>query len=556
MSCLQTIVGATGGLSASVGAQTDARDADHRAGKVEGDDRSTSVQPTANPPRHGSLARDPTGETPVPQLLVPQLLVPQLLVPQRRRRRSVLEIVSKSERSLKAAIVLMAAALLVMVLVSGQFWSVHTLFPRSVLGRTFWIIMLAYGATMYATLVWRISLWRRYRPMLFVADDKLPTVSVIIPAYNEGLLVRQAILSAAASRYPTDRLEIIAIDDGSGDDTWPHILAAARQARQRVRVTTLRQPTNQGKRRALYLGFARARGDVFVTMDSDSVLERDSLRNAVTPLVRDPAIGCVAGCVQVLNPRDSLMTRFLKCTFSLSFKFVRAYQNEFRGVFCTPGALSVYRAEVVRGIADEWLNQRFLGRPCVTGEDRAMTNLFLREGWLTAYQGNAVVWCKMPHDYTGLIRMFLRWARSNIRETLFLFRFMFSRFRTRYLHAFRINMLLAAMSLVVPVVLISNSLALLATDDGYLLRHVGVVIMYAMTVSVIYYRNERDSDWVWLFVYGFFWVACLSWILPYAALTLRNTGWLTRQAPAGSTTEDDSDSVSALRFASRWAPAA
>ncbi len=276
----------------------------------------------------------------------------------------------------------------------------------------------------------------------------------------------------------------------------------------------------------------RADSDVFVTVDSDSVIETGTLRNAVTPLVRDPAVGCVAGCVEVLNPRQSLMTRFLKCTFSLSFKFVRAYQNEFRGIFCTPGALSVYRADVVRKVADTWLNQRFLGRPCVTGEDRAMTNLFLREGWLTAYQGNAVVRCRMPHTYTGTTRMFLRWARSNIRETIVLFGFLFTRFRSQHLASFRLNMMLVAISLVLPLALVSNSLALLTAGDGYLLRHVGVLLTYAITVSVIYYMNERDSDWVWFLAYWFFWAGCLSWIMPYAALTLRNTGWLTRQLPS------------------------
>jgi hyaluronan synthase len=291
-------------------------------------------------------------------------------------------------------------------------------------------------------------------------------------------------------------------------------------------------------------------------MDSDSVLESDALRNAVSPLVREPAIGCVAGCVRVLNPRESLMTRFLKCTFSLSFRFVRAYQNEFRGVFCTPGAMSVYRADVVRRVADAWVNQRFLGLPCVTGEDRAMTNFFLREGWLTAYQGNAVVRCKMPHTYSGLTKMFLRWARSNIRETLFLFGFLFKRFRTRHLRSFQLNMLLAAMSLVLPVLLIVNGTLLLATGDGSLVRHVGMVLFWATTVSVIYYINERDSDWVWFFVYWFFWAACLSWIMPYAALTLRNTGWLTRQSSDRSTADDASCPIEAAQPVRGLLPAA
>lgn len=445
---------------------------------------------------------------------------------------------------LAGSIVLLAA-----LVWTGRFWGRPSSLPHSFQGRVFWILAIGYGVVMYAALVWRVVLWRRYRPMPSVPDDRLPFVTVLIPAYNEGAMVRQAIHSAAASDYPDDRLELIIIDDGSTDDTWTHILAAAREARARISVTTIRQPENGGKRRALHAGFARARGDytgetpltaavkgrpgpqVFVTVDSDSVLAPDALRNAVSPLVQDPSIGCVAGCVEVLNARQSLLTRFLKCTFSMSFKYFRAFQNEFRGVFCTPGALSVYRADVVRRLADEWLNQRFLGRPCVTGEDRAMTNLFLREGWMTAYQGNAVVRAEMPSTYGGVARMFLRWARSNIRETVFLFRFLFTPFRKEHLTAFRINIVLATLALIVPALLILNSTSLLLTNGDYFLRHAGLVILYALTMSAIYYRNERDSDWIWLLLYGFFWVPCLSWIIPYAALTLRNTGWLTRQTP-------------------------
>lgn len=434
-----------------------------------------------------------------------------------------------AEPYLKMGIVLAAGLLLALALASGRAWSPRFFLPASLTGKLFWLGTAVYGAVMLGALIWRIILWLRYRPMPPAADAELPSVSVIVPAFNEGPLVRQAIFSIAASRYPLDRLEIIAVDDGSTDDTWLHILAAAREAQGRTQVTTLRQPRNAGKRQALCLGFARARGDVIVTVDSDSILEPDALRSLVTPLVREPGIGCVAGCVQVLNPRQSLMTRFLKCYFSISFKFVRAYQNEFRGVFCTPGALSAYRADVLRSVADEWLRQRFLDRPCTTGEDRALTNLFLCRGWLTSYQGSAGVWSKMPHTYVGMTRMFLRWARSNVRETIFLFRFLFTRFRERHLHAFRANMLLVLPSLVLPPLLVANNIALMAMNDGYILHRAAVILVFASMLAAIYYRNERDSDWVWLLAYKCFWVACLSWVLPYAALTLRNTGWLTRQ---------------------------
>lgn len=441
------------------------------------------------------------------------------------------------EGRIKAVIVTLAAGLLLWTLINPDFWRFHKLSEQTFIGRVFWFLVLGYGGIVFISLIWRLWLWRRYRPMSGIEDEALPSVTVVIPAFNEGELVKYSILSAAESRYPCERMEILVIDDGSTDDTWRHIRAAVREVGERVRIKALRQPRNMGKRQALYLGFKRAQGEVYVTIDSDSVLEPDSLRNAVTPLVRDPAISCVAGCVQVMNPRQNLITRFLKCYFSLSFKFVRAYQSEFRGVFCTPGALSVYRAQAVKKVADEWLNQRFLGLPCATGEDRAMTNLLLREGSLTAYQGNAVVWSRMPNTYGGMVNMFLRWGRSNIRETIVLWRFLFTRFREKYLRTFRLNMVLVLLSLVMPLLLISHSAALLVTSDGFVLRYLGVMLLFAFTMAVVYYVNERDGDWVWLLVYSIFWVTCLSWILPYAALTLRNTGWLTRGVPERETAQ-------------------
>ena len=60
-----------------------------------------------------------------------------------------------------------------------------------------------------------------YRPVKTVADDdKLPACTVIVPAYNEGCHVERTIKSLLASDYPADKLQIIAINDGSADDTW------------------------------------------------------------------------------------------------------------------------------------------------------------------------------------------------------------------------------------------------------------------------------------------------------------------------------------------------
>ncbi|MFO0972746.1 MAG: glycosyltransferase [Phycisphaerae bacterium] len=455
------------------------------------------------------------------------------------------------ERPAKIATVLFTIVALVYSLRSGALWNAYAPLSHGGAVSAFFWFAFVWSLVCYAALVWRLWLWKRYRPMESVSDAELPTLSVIIPAFNEGALVRQSIRSVAENVYPSEKLQIIVIDDGSRDDTWDHIQAAAEALGPGVDVLTLRHTRNMGKRRALYNGFKHARGAAIITVDSDTIVDPRALRNAVSPLVRDERIGAVAGCVEVLNPYESIFTRFLKATFALSFKFVRAYQSEYRGVFCTPGAISVYRASVVREVADEWLNQTFLGQPCTIGEDRAMTNLILRGGWLTCYQQNARVWSQMPTSFTGMSKMLLRWARSNIRETIILNRFMYKPFRKEYLWTFRLNMMLVLLTLIVPYLLVGNSWYLTFTSLPFAMRHAGMVAIYGATMALIYYRCQKDHDWVWLLLYEFFWVVCLAWIMPYALVSLKKTGWLTRGegvgGPAGATHGRDVAPVLVLR---------
>lgn len=437
------------------------------------------------------------------------------------------QIHSKWEIWAKLGIVGVTMAIILSAIATGFTSTLFDEIPKAPLGKLWFWTMTIYGAFYYCAMVWRIWLWLSYRPFETVDNESLPTVSVIIPAYNEGPLVWDSICSAAQSNYPKSKLQIIVVDDGSIDDTWKFIKMAASQAPAKVEI--IRQPSNKGKRHALYTGFQHAKGDVWVTIDSDSIVEQDALINAVAPIVRDERIGLVAGCVKVLNRNDSFITRLLKVQFSLSFTFSRAYQSMIRGLLTTPGALSAYRASAVKPVLQKWLTQTFMGAPCLTGEDRSMTNLITAQGFHSFFQSNAIVWSKMPADYSGMTKMFLRWARSNIRETTVLMSFLFKPFRRDYLWGFRINSVLIASTLIVPYLLIFHSYFLLLTSLHWLFRHSVIVSLISVPLAAIYYRNERDSDFAWVIAYEFFWILACQWIMPYAFLTCRRQGaWITR----------------------------
>ena len=371
--------------------------------------------------------------------------------------------------------------------------------------------------------LWRLVLVLFYRPSPTCNDDQLPTCTVLIPAYNEGRHVAETIDSVAASDYPADKIEIISIDDGSADDTWQWIQYAA--ARHPGRVTPVRLKRNCGKRRALYEGFIRSRADVLVTIDSDSLVEKQTIRKLLSPFAASKNVGAVAGNVRVLNRSQGIIPRMLEVSFAFSFDFIRASQSQVNSVLCTPGALSAYKREAVMKVLRSWMNQRFMGHKSNIGEDRAMTNLILKQGYAVRFQSDAMVYTQVPVRYKGLCKMLLRWARSNVRETLVMSRYVFTQFR--------LNFLLSVCNLFGASVMMAGTLACLLWEPQVFLAQLlfGSQLMAAIP-GTFYALKYRSTNAMWAFAYGLFWLAGLAWISPYAIATAGNNKWLTRALPA------------------------
>ncbi|MGH8378691.1 MAG: glycosyltransferase family 2 protein [Gammaproteobacteria bacterium] len=373
-------------------------------------------------------------------------------------------------------------------------------------------------------LIFRTLLWFRYHTPPSATFADAPPLTVIIPAYNEGPMVAQSIDSVAAAHYPHGQLEIFVVDDGSRDDTWEHIEAAAR--RHPGLVTTLHFPQNRGKRAALEAGFRHARGEVIVTIDSDSVIERNALLAMAGPF-RDPKVGAVAGKVTVYNRADGLIPRMLKVRYALSFDYLRAVQSTYGTVYCCPGALAGYRAKVVRDVLDRWVNQKFFGVACTYGEDRSMTNYILDAGYDTVYQRAAIVHTVVPHGYLKLCKMFLRWDRSYIREEL---RFAWIVWKRP----------LAARVIAVTDAFVTNlrypvSWAALVLLVAIIIWHPATLVRFLFVIGIMacfnmlyYLRSERSWDFVYGIFYSYYSAFALFWIFPYAVITVRAKSWLTR----------------------------
>ena len=349
-------------------------------------------------------------------------------------------------------------------------------------------------------------------------------LTVIIPAFNEGSMVSKTIESCANCDYPKDRLEIIAVDDGSKDDTWSHISATANLYPNLVK--PLRFTVNQGKRAALVAGFELARGEIVVTIDSDSIIDRSALLEIASPF-RDPKIGAVGGKVAVLNRYAGIIPRMLHVRFVLSFDFLRSAQSVYRTVHCCPGALSAYRASVLKLIVPGWSNQKFLGQFCTIGEDRALTNDVLNAGFDTVYQRTAVVHTVVPDTYNKLCRMYLRWDRSYIREELRLAKIVWK----RPVHSLILTVMestLTNLRYFVGYAVIAVVISISLHDSWAAVRFLESIGIAGLFYALYFVRSERSWEFGWGVLYAYFSMFSLFWIFPFALLTVRSRSWLTR----------------------------
>jgi len=401
-------------------------------------------------------------------------------------------------------------------------------FSRMVMSSSpfFKYLMLFNSIVFISALIFRTFLWFKYRPYDSDKVEEWPEVTVIVPAYNEGATVYKTICSVAACDYPAGKLKIISVDDGSSDDTYEHM----RRARNRFpkMVELIRFKKNQGKREGIFQSFNKNDTPFVMTVDSDTRLEESAIKELLTPLILNPKLGAVTGRIRIWNGDANMLTKMLKANFAMAFDFTRAVQSTFSTVFCTSGAFSAYRREVLDQVLDSWMAQTFLKRKCTYGEDRSLANHILRTGYGTAYQRTATAFTMVPEGFTKVMKMLTRWARSNIRESLVFSRLMFHRNRKgNYLLPF-IEFFSTTVIVLLHLITFYYFLFSGFIDGSFIFRALTYTVLFGFFYMLYYIRIEGGKDFPYILMFSVFSSVFMVWIFTTAGFTLRTRSWATR----------------------------
>lgn len=174
-----------------------------------------------------------------------------------------------------------------------------------------------------------------------LSEDELPTVSLLVAAYNEEIEIEGRILNALALDYPRDKLEIVIASDGSTDRT-----NEIARGYQRAGVRLLAYGKNCGKATVLNKSVPRLAGEVVVLSDANTHMAADALRRLVSPF-HDPAVGVVCGRLVLTDPRTGKNVDGLYWKYET---FLKKCESRLGALLGANGAIYAIRKHLYPGV--------------------------------------------------------------------------------------------------------------------------------------------------------------------------------------------------------------
>jgi hyaluronan synthase len=305
-------------------------------------------------------------------------------------------------------------------------------------------ILGLYSVSMTGFLIFMYAATAGYKPETDTGFR--PEITVIIPAKNEEEVIESVVRTVFNSDYPTSKMRVIVVDDGSTDRTWEGMQRAKKESEFSDRLKLVRHERNYGKRVALASAIGHAQGEIVVCIDSDSFVDKDAIRLLVQPF-RDSRVTAVSGHGEAINKDEGILPRLQHYWYAEMFRLLKGMESRFGCVSCCSGMLAAYQREAILPIINEWAKEgptatasialddvkreswvsrgmasRLIKSP---GEDRILTAFALSgNGARVVYQSNAVVRTIVPDSSRQFLRQQLRWTRAWIHGSVLSWRFM------------------------------------------------------------------------------------------------------------------------------------
>lgn len=349
-----------------------------------------------------------------------------------------------------------------------------------------------------------------------------PTISFVIPCKNEQTAIYNTIRSCLNIDYPKEKIEIIAVNDGSSDNTLNEMLRAQKNFPKNVKVIDLK--VNVGKRKAMAEGIRLANNEIIVQLDSDSQPDPVTFRKILAPFI-DRSVGATVGHTEPANSEKNILTKMQNAYYFMSFRALKATESIFDMVFCCSGCFSAYRKEYLDEILDDWLAERFFGKEIIFGDDRALTNWMIRKNYKTIYVAEAKAITIVPENLKVFLKQQVRWKKGWMINS---FKIAPTILKKDPFVALTYFIPLICLTMLTPIIafkaLILNPLVFGISPWFYMLG----IFLVATMLYAHYNIYEGGKYGKYMIAWSVLNMTILSYILVYAVYDLKNMKWGTR----------------------------
>ncbi|MEI8327999.1 MAG: glycosyltransferase [Candidatus Taylorbacteria bacterium] len=238
-------------------------------------------------------------------------------------------------------------------------------------------------------------------------DEELPSVTIVVPCFNEENTVGKTLDSLLGLDYPKSKLTIVAVNDGSTDGT-SLMLESYRKYSQ----ISILNKENGGKHTALNLAIARSTTEFVGCLDADSYVRPDALTRLMMKFSKQEVMAVVPS-LQVYRPR-SIVQRIQKVEYIIG-AFMRTILAELNAMYVTPGPFSIFRKSVFEQIG--------YYKNAHNTEDMEMAMRMQSHGMKITSAHDAVVFTSSPETIAKLYKQRVRWTSgflNNARDYKFM----------------------------------------------------------------------------------------------------------------------------------------
>ena len=370
-------------------------------------------------------------------------------------------------------------------------------------------------------------------------DDFEPSVTVVIPMFNEGEAIKETLASLLASTYPREKLEIVVVDDCSTDNSYELAREIARGSHGQLRV--IRNRMNLGKRRSINRAVAASEAEIIVSVDSDVVVDPTAIKELTRRFV-DDRIAAVGGWVDVRNKHENWLTRMQTIKYWYGYFFLKNLEWGFRRVMCLSGCLTAYRRKVLVDLEPVLEARSILGVSIKYGEDRFLTRQIIKAGYLTTMTHAARCRTFVPSKLPEYFSQQLRWRRSNIVD-----------YSGAVSHVWKLNPFLAIHFFAQFALLVAYPITVIrALTSGWFFPALQIHIYVVAAMGLYYrFRVRKNAPEERVGTLAFIPIALLmpityALMTPLALFTLDSGSWETRghaDAEAEPVTENIPESI-------------